>query len=299
MPLSTTLFRWTARLPLPFLQLCGAGLGWLIYWSSGTYRRRMQAHVAQAGLRWSQARGAVSAAGRMVAELPWLWARPAEHRLGDLVRWEGGELIDAALASGRGLVLLTPHLGCFEVIAQSYAERYGAQRPMTALYRPARQPWLTDLVEKSRQRPGLLTAPASLAGVRLMIRSLRKGDTVGLLPDQVPPEGMGVWVPFFGRSAYTMTLASRLSQQTGAAWVLTWCERLPHGRGYVIRVSAPSEPLPADADPAESAAVMNRAMEQLILQCPDQYLWSYNRYKAPRGADPESAKAPARAGGKD
>ncbi|MFM2058484.1 MAG: hypothetical protein RLY71_2869 [Pseudomonadota bacterium] len=289
----TTLFRWCARLPLPFLQLVGGLLGWISYWASGTYRRRMHANVAQAGLRWAQARAAVGAAGRMVAELPWLWLRPHDRPLGDLVRWENAELIEAALARGQGLVMLTPHLGCFEVIAQAYAERHGANRPMTALYRPARKAWLTELVAKSRQRPGLLTAPASLAGVRLMIRSLRKGDTVGLLPDQVPPDGMGVWVPFFGRPAYTMTLAARLVQQTGAAWVLTWCERLPHGRGYVIRVSAPTEPLPEDGDPAASATVMNRAMEQLILQCPGQYLWSYNRYKAPRTVETDAASPAA------
>lgn len=255
----------------------------------------MHENVAQAGLAWPVARPSVPAAGLMLAELPWLWTRPHDTRLDDLVRWEGAELIDAALAQGKGLLLLTPHLGCFEIIAQAYAERWGSERPMTALYRPARKAWLTELIEKSRQRPGLLTAPASLSGVRLMVRTLRKGDTVGLLPDQVPPDGMGAWAPFFGRPAYTMTLVSRLVQQSGAAWLLSWSERLPDGRGYVIRVSAPDEPFPAGGDPAECAAVINRAMEKLILQCPGQYLWSYNRYKPPRVA--EVASEPA--GGKD
>jgi hypothetical protein len=79
----------------------------------------------------------------------------------------------------------------------------------------------------SRTAPGMQAAPANLSGVRQMLRALRKGETVGLLPDQVPPDGQGVWVPFFGRTAYTMTLAARLAQQTGCAVVLTWCERLP------------------------------------------------------------------------
>ncbi|MEY4754573.1 MAG: hypothetical protein RJA44_2248 [Pseudomonadota bacterium] len=263
-------------------------LGWLTYWASPGYRRRLREHSAQAGLSWPEARPAVSAAGLMLAELPWLWTRPHDERLGTLVQWQGAELIDAALARGRGLLILTPHMGCFEMIGQAYAERWGAAQPMTALYRPARKPWLTELVARSRQRPGLLTAPASLAGVRLMIRTLRKGDTVGLLPDQVPPDGMGVWAPFFGRPAYTMTLAARLIQQTGAAWVLAWCERLPQGRGYVIRVAEPSEALPEGGDPAECATVINRAMEQLIRQCPGQYLWSYNRYKAPRATAVEA-----------
>jgi KDO2-lipid IV(A) lauroyltransferase len=113
-----------------------------------------------------------------------------------------------------------------------------------------------------------------------MIRALRKGQMVGLLPDQVPPEGMGVWAPFFGREAYTMTLATRLVQQTGAELLLTWAERLPHGAGYVQRFLPFPEALPADA--AESAAAINRAMESLIRQNPGQYLWGYHRYKTPR-----------------
>jgi len=148
---------------------------------------------------------------------------------------------------------------------------------------------LRRLTDGSRARPGLATAPATLAGVRQMIRALRRGEAVGLLPDQVPPEGMGVWVPFFGRPAYTMTLAARLIQQTGAVPLLIWGERLAHGAGYRVRVSALGEDLPAtDPTQAESAAVINRAMERLIRQCPGQYLWGYNRYKTPRAADPSA-----------
>ena len=107
----------------------------------------------------------------------------------------------------------------------------------------------------------------------------------GVSPDQVPPDGMGVWSPFFGKPAYTMTLAARLVQQTGATMLLIWGERLPRGQGYVVRLSALTEPVPEDASAqAESAAVVNRAMEGLIAQCPQQYLWGYHRYKQPRAA---------------
>lgn len=113
-----------------------------------------------------------------------------------------------------------------------------------------------------------------------MMRALKRGEVIGLLPDQVPPEGLGVWAPFFGKPAYTMTLASRLVQQTGAALLLVWGERLPRGAGYLVRVSELAEPLPHD--PVAAAAAINRAMEHLILQCPQQYLWGYHRYKQPR-----------------
>ena len=269
--------------PLSRLHAVGAPLGWVAYAASPSYRRRFRANAAQAGVPWSEARGAVAAAGRMMLELPPLWFRPAGAPLPMPVHWEGEALLRQAIGAGRGLVLLTPHMGCFEVAGQSYAERYGAELgAMTALYRPARKPWLRELVDGARRRPHLDAAPATLSGVRQMIRALKRGEVVGLLPDQVPPDGLGVWAPFFGRPAYTMTLAARLVQQTGAALLVLWAERLPRGAGYRVRVEPFGEPLPAD--PAAAAAAVNRAMERLIRHCPQQYLWGYHRYKAPRGA---------------
>ncbi|MEK8051167.1 lysophospholipid acyltransferase family protein [Ideonella sp. DXS22W] len=282
-----SLMRWLARRSLSNLQRLGALLGWLAYALSAVYRQRLAAHVAQAGFDAAVCRQAVAEAGRMVAELPWLWLRPVDRPLGPLVQWQGAERIEQALDAGRGLVLLTPHLGSFEVCAQAIAERWGQRTRLTAMYRPARQDWLRTLQETARARPGLATAPAALAGVRQMIRALRRGECVGVLPDQVPPEGMGVWAPFFGRPAYTMTLAARLVQQTGAAWLLIWAERLPAGAGWVLRVSEPAAPLPASAADDEAlqlacASVLNDEMARLIAQQPGQYLWGYHRYKQPR-----------------
>jgi KDO2-lipid IV(A) lauroyltransferase len=120
-----------------------------------------------------------------------------------------------------------------------------------------------------------------------MMRALKRGETVGLLPDQVPPKGMGVWVPFFGRPAYTMTLAARLIQQTGAAVAVLWTERLPRGGGYVVHAQALPVPLPQGeaADETTSALAINRSMEAVIRQKPTQYLWGYHRYKAPRDGE--------------
>ncbi len=286
----STLLRWLSRRSLGFLHGLGAGLGWCAYALSPSYRRRVRENAARGGIDACARRAAVAHAGRLVAELPRLWLRPSGDPLLPAVQWQGAEQIEEVLSAGRGLVLLTPHLGAFEVIAQAYAERFGARQPMTALYRPARQAWLRELETTARDRPGLLTAPASLVGVRQMIRALRQGQTVGLLPDQVPPESLGVWAPFFGQPAYTMTLASRLAQQTGAALLLMLCERLPGGQGWRLRVLALPEPLPdlaafggdTAAHQTECAAVINRAMEYLIRLCPEQYLWGYHRYKTPR-----------------
>ncbi|MEF7617204.1 lysophospholipid acyltransferase family protein [Aquincola sp. MAHUQ-54] len=290
------LLRWISRLPLGLLHAWGAALGWAAYAGSSSYRRLCRRHAALAGLTRAQQRAAVAQAGRLAAELPWLWLGPAARPIERWCRWEGDALIDQALQAGKGLVLLTPHMGSFEVCAQAYAERFGARRPMTALYRPARQPWLRELEKTARDRPGLATAPASLAGVRQMIRALRRGETIGLLPDQVPPEGMGVWAPFFGQPAYTMTLATRLLLQTGASLLLMWAERLPGARGWVLHVSEPAAALPREAASDEAlmaacAAFVNAEMERLILQCPEQYLWGYNRYRRPRDTLPLAAGA--------
>lgn len=289
-----SLMRWLARRPLTTLHAWGAMLGWLAYLLSPRYRKRLRSQLAAAGYGPAVRREAVREAGRMVAELPWLWLRPASRPLGALVQWQGEQMIDDAIAAGRGLLLLTPHLGCFEVTAQAFAERYGTRVALTAMYRPAHQVWLREMQRTARDRPGLVTVPASMAGVRQMIRSLRDGQAVGLLPDQVPPEGMGVWAPFFGQPAYTMTLAARLVQQTGAALIVVWAERLPGAAGYVLRVAPMAPPLPQHADSDEalqqaSATAINQAMERLIAQRPGQYLWGYFRYKQPQRWAPRAA----------
>jgi len=279
-----TLFRWFARWPLWLLHAVGALLGWLTFWASPSYRARFRANVAQAGICSADARPAIAHAGRMLMELPFLWLRPAGEAIRPRLDWQGEALLTEALARGKGILLLTPHMGSFEVTAQACAQSFAAEfGPITVLFRPARKAWVRALMDGSRERPGVTTAPATLAGVRQMIRALRRGEAVGLLPDQVPPDGMGVWVPFFGKPAYTMTLAARLVQQTGATPLLIWGERLPRGAGFRVQVSALPEALPlADPTQAESAAVINRAMAQLIRQCPQQYLWGYHRYKTPR-----------------
>jgi KDO2-lipid IV(A) lauroyltransferase len=287
---------WISRLPLAWIHRVGGWLGRLAYAVSGSYRVLVRDNAARAGLDAAQRIASVAHAGRMLAELPWLWLRAHHRPLGALVQWQGAELVDEVIAAGRGLVMLTPHLGCFEVVAQAYAERWGRDCPLTVLYRPARQAWLREWQHTARTRPGLHTAPATLAGVRQMLRALRRGEALGLLPDQVPPEGMGVWVPFFGVPAYTMTLAARLLDQSGAGWLVLWGERLDRGRGWRIHVRRP-EPLPAsspgrDDEPfAAGARAINREMERVIGEAPEQYLWGYNRYKQPRKVEAASPDA--------
>ena len=271
-----TLFKLLALMPLWLAHALGWSLGWCVFALSGGYRQLFLANAHQAGMGWRQWLAAVGEGGKLVAELPRLWlGQPVP------VEWDGAEFVETALARGRGVLFLTPHLGCFEVTAQAYAQRYGQSlKAMTVLFRQPRQRWLRALVTAARARPGLHTAPATLAGVKQMIKALKRGESLGLLPDQVPPLGMGLWLPFFGREAYTMTLAVRLAQQTGAVVLLAWGERLPWGRGYRVHVQPLATALPADN--GQAATLINQAMEALIRHCPQQYLWGYARYKQPR-----------------
>jgi KDO2-lipid IV(A) lauroyltransferase len=269
-------FRFFSRWPLWALHALGCVGGWAVWLLSGRYRRRFLDNAAQAGLPWHAVLGAVGQSGRMTAELPRLWLGRTPT-----LEWADDRAASQAYAQGQGVLFLTPHMGCFEVTAQALALRFGAEHgQLTVLYRPARHAALAEVMALARNRPGLQAVPTTLAGVRQMIKALRAGEAVGLLPDQVPPEGMGVWAPFFGRPAYTMTLAARLALQTGARVVLIWGERLPWGRGYRLHTRELGHALSPDLETA--VVQINQAMETMVRACPQQYLWAYARYKAPR-----------------
>jgi KDO2-lipid IV(A) lauroyltransferase len=276
-----SLFRFLSIFPLPMLHALGSALGWLVYLGSPSYRRRLRANLELAGYGRHR-RQAIAEAGKAIIELAFVWCAKPE-RVNRLCRVENFDLVLSTLAAGRGIVFLTPHLGCFELTAQQIAR----QVALTVMYRPPRQNALKPLVEGARARENLHLAPANLAGVRILAKVLKAGQPIGILPDQVPQEGEGVWAPYFGRPAYTMTLPAKLAQLGKADVILTFAERLPRGKGYVVRFVPFAGEL--SGTPAEQAAAINRAMEQLIARCPDQYYWSYNRYKQPQGvAAPES-----------
>jgi Kdo2-lipid IVA lauroyltransferase/acyltransferase len=281
------LFKLFSFLPLWLAHGIGAGLGWVVFAASPTYRGRFLSNSKLAGYPFSDIKGAVASSGRLIAELPKLWMSTTGKAQGKAeapFAWRGAEHIEAAYAAGKGVIFLTPHLGSFEMIgqawAQDFAKRFG---PFTALFRPARKVWMAELVANSRNRFGLVTVPTNLSGVRQMIKALRKGEAVGLLPDQVPPDGMGLWTPFFGKNAYTMTLAARLSAQTGAKVLVGWGERLPWGRGFVLHIRPLHQENQQLSENLETAVQqMNAEMEALIRTCPTQFLWGYGRYKEPR-----------------
>lgn len=274
------LFRQLARLPLRVLHRLGGWAGWITYAASPTYRRRLRDNLYAALGREDPAllRAAIAESGRQAIEIAWIWLRPVEQLMAKVRRVEGWELVEAAQREGCGLLFITPHLGCFEITAQYIATRL----PITVLFRPPRKALLRPLMEAGRTRAQLRGAPADMSGVRTLVKTLRGHGAVGMLPDQVPGAGEGVSVPFFGRPAWTMTLAARLAEVKGVRTIYCWAERLPRGEGFVLRMQAPTEALSGELD-ARCAAI-NREIERLIMACPQQYLWGYNRYKQPPAA---------------
>ena len=281
------IFRLLASLPLNWLHGLGKLLGRIIFVLSKPYAARTQENLRHAHLTANETHyfallnRTIAEAGKSIVELPWLWGRPLQQVCAQVLRCDGWEYVEAAQACGKGIIFLTPHWGCFEISCLYL----GQHLPLTCLYRPPKQGWLEKIMRKGRERGRARLAPANVGGVRLLYKALKRGEAIGLLPDQVPSQGEGEWADFFARPAYTMTLSGRLAQSSGATVLLAYTERLPGGAGYTLSF----EPLPLDFSKSVPLQI-NAALERVIANSPAQYLWSYNRYKIPRGVMPPAAE---------
>ena len=269
--------RGIAALPLLWVQRIGTALGWIAYCASPSYRRKFSTQWQQAALvcagdnsLFSPAarRHAIGQSGILITETLWIWLRPHSEVVAKVI-CEDTKIMDDAQLVGKGIIFLTPHLGAFEVTARYYASR----APITVLFKPSKITVVNRLLAEARELPQLHTAPADSSGVRKLLRALKNGQAVGLLPDQVPGDGQGQWASFFGKAAYTMTLPQKLSALTGAPLVLAVGQRLPKGQGWKLHFAT----LLGEASPQ----AVNNAMEGLVRKLPSQYLWGYNRFKQP------------------
>jgi KDO2-lipid IV(A) lauroyltransferase len=276
--LASLLFAGVAALPLALVQRLGKICGWILFIVPGRYKRRAKTNLAHAfpNLPPAALKQSLLAVGQLFLEMPYWWVRRDDRALNKQVHCNDWPLFEQALARGNGVILLSPHCGCFELLGPVYSSHY----PSTVLFRPPRKAWLQDWIIKMRTRKQLTMAPANKSGVRTVVKTLLRGHTVGILPDQVPVSGEGVWAPFFGKPAYTMTLVQRLQKLTGATIFILGAERNPVGQGYKMHVKEMTSPLPDD--PTEAATIINTEMENVIRMMPTQYLWGYNRYRQPR-----------------
>jgi KDO2-lipid IV(A) lauroyltransferase len=283
------LFKPLAWLPLRVIHACGALLGSVFFHAfrrvkSLIYRNLTQTNlITDEHMLHTTASIIAAEAGKALLETFALWQTSNVTLLNYVRTVYNWSLVKDALTEGKGIIFLTPHLGCFEITSIYY----GSKHPITVLYRPPKLQFLHKLILQGRQRPGVTLAEANASGVRKLMQALKRGEAIGILPDQIPAEGEGEWAPFFGKPAYTMTLASKLAEKTGASIIMAFGERLPNGQGYDIHLSK--------VDSIATTTLLNQAIERQIAQCPSQYLWQYDRYKVRR----HSLKKMGKAGIKD
>lgn len=268
-----------AALPLTVAQVIGAALGIWAYVGSKQYRtlfRPRYESVTTAKKLPFKLWEAIRASGMLFSDSLWIWRNPQKAL--ELVEVQNWDVVEAAISEGHGLVMLTPHLGGFEIIPRVLAQHF----PATILYRPSRQAWLNEVVEEGRAYPNMHFVPTNLNGVRQMTRALTRGEAIGILPDQVPSGGEGVWVPFFGQPAYTTPLPGRLANRNNTPVVMFTAKRKGLGKGWLMQATR-LKPLSEDA--TLGACELNVAIENAVLVAPEQFIWSYNRYKHPAGAE--------------
>jgi KDO2-lipid IV(A) lauroyltransferase len=281
--------------PLSWLTLranhaVGAVLGRLVFRLSPRYRHRLLENLASSGICRAPeavrvlAKENAAEIGKGATELIWALFRPIAEVAATVKSLRGWEAVEELHAERRAIVFVIPHLGGYDI-----AGRYLWTRlPILAMYKPHKLFWFDQMLREGRNRgaapDGSNVAPATMAGVRMLLKHLRRGGCSIVLPDQVPGQGEGEWVEFFGRPAYTMTLVGRLQEASDAALVFCYAERLAQGEGFVLHLTPLADPLPSDR--REAARIVNAMVEKLVVQCPAQYLWGYNRYKRPAGAPP-------------
>lgn len=267
------------QLPLPCLHAFGWLLGNLLWLTPNKFARITHLHLRRCfpggDARWRAriARASLVESAKAVAEAPAIWFACAPR----LRRWTADaatrDALRALLAGGRGLILLTPHLGSWELAGQ-FCAGVGA---VTLLYKP--QKGAADAVIRAgRSRsPNARLVPTTAGGVRELLGALKRGEMIGLLPDHDPPEGSGTrFAPLFGIPAHTMDLVGKLAARSGAPVWFIIAERLSLGRGFRIHLR---EAPPGIADPGRSAQALNQGLEAYIAAYPEQYWWSYRRYR--------------------
>lgn len=275
----STMFKFLLKpltlLSLPTIHKLGTALGNILYLLMPQAKTVITENLTQSGLvpQGTELNALIklnmAEAGKSLLESLALWQKNEQEVLSWVKPCTDWHLVEEARAKKKGIIFLTPHMGCFEITSVFY----GAQHPITVLYRRPKLHWLHALTVTGRTRQQVKLAPANLQGVRNLIQALKRGEAIGILPDQVPGRGEGEWAPFFGKPAYTMTLVGKLAEKTGATVIMVFGERLSHGEGFQVHMTKLEDG--AIATPA----LLNQAIEQQVSKNITQYLWQYPRYR--------------------
>lgn len=278
--------RLIGMLPLPVVRSLGALMGSIAYFLNGRGAKvtRENLSLCLPELRPQQrermVKRSLQETGKVATEVCVIWRN--KHPVQSYIRRiEGEELARQPLAEGKGLLILAPHLGNWEVLGLHLA----SLGTVTNLYQPPKLAELDDVIRKGREKSGALLVPTNAKGVAALLKNLKNNGICGILPDQNPnDEGSGDFAPFFGHPAFTMTLVHKLIRRTGCTAVFAFAKRVERGFELIYR-AAPDEIY--SEDQVTSLTALNMGVEQLVKEAPEQYQWEYKRFKkvTPEGGE--------------
>lgn len=283
------LLRLAAHLPLSWLHAVGAVAGRLAVllhtreWRVTRRNHELVGATLDRPGRDDFVRAVLVETGKNLTELAKVWGAPPQRALALVRNVHGREHLDAARALGRGVIVAAPHLGCWELLNLWLC----AQGPMALLYRVPQHGEWEALLRTARGTLGATQVRADAAGVRELLRCLKQGMTLGILPDQRAKGGEGEFAPFFGLPCKSMTLLSRLAEKTGAPVVFGFAERLAQGQGFDLHF-LPADAAIASVDRVAAVAALHRGIEACVRLAPEQYQWTYKRYSAQPGVEGDS-----------
>lgn len=280
------IFTILSHIPLPILHLLAWPIGYCLILLPNKHRHYAQTNVNICLPHWPARKRkqlwcrSLIETTKTLLEFPTIWLNPSDKTLKQVRKISNLELIQQGLDRGKGVILICPHLGNWEIVGCA------CPFPMTIMYRTQNNPVLDKIIRAGRTHTKNQLVPATQKGLGLLLKGLKENKVIGVLPDQNPGAGAGVYVPFFGVLANTPIFASRLAARTDATVINITAERLPYGRGFHLRLEPASDCL-HDANVETGAACMNTDMEQLIMTKPEQYWWSYNRFRHRPEGEPE------------
>jgi len=269
-----------AALPWRYSQQLGAALGWLMFKLPNQSREVARINLSKCFPELSESerndllRRSLMDTGRWLTESAHAWLRPAAHSLEQIREVQGLEVLQQALASGKGVVGITSHLGNWEVLNHFYCN----QCSPVVFYRPAKIEALDKLLKKQRVQLGNQAAPSTLEGIRLILKTVRNGGAVGIPADPEPTESAGFFVPFLQAKALTSKFVPSMLTGGKALGVFLHALRLPDGAGFkVILEAAPKAMYSEDLE--QATAAMSEVLASYVRRYPSQYMWTMKRFK--------------------
>jgi len=266
-----------SHLPLKLNHYLGAFIGQLLYLLNTDAKKVTRKNIAIcfSELSKNEQRSLIKKSlietGKNLTESSLIWNQSFSENAKHIRNIHGENYLD----TDENTILLVPHLGCWEITGRVIANT----RAITFLFKPLKKQQQNQYLFERRNQGNLTMAGADQSGVLKLQRALKQGELIGILPDQDPGQEGGIMAPFFNSPVNTMTLLVRLAKKYNARVVMCWANRLKKGRGFDLNFE-PLDLTSSSDDLFEQVTLMNRAIEDLIRRFPDQYMWSYSRFKS-------------------